>query len=289
MKRAFQLILKLAFAAAILALLLQKAESAKIWAQMKALGPAVLVAGLLMVMVAHVICTQRMRFFLHTIGATLKWRYALKLYFVGALFNLVLPTGVGGDAVKAWALRRRHEMPLAPIIRALILDRASGLYVLCLIVLAGGVAYSPNTMITVLAWLGFPAVTLAYFILASHFFGQRMRDGVGALWYSAVSQGLWSLLIYILSAALGDSGAGGAYIVLYAAGSIVSLLPVSIGGLGLREMTFFYGSAWLTHYAHIAVNGERAIAISLAYFAVYVVSTFAGPAVVYGAAAQEGS
>ena len=49
----------------------------------------------------------------------------LKIVFVGWFFNLVLPSGVGGDAVRAWRCHRLG-IGVAAAIRSLVLDRVSG-------------------------------------------------------------------------------------------------------------------------------------------------------------------
>src|SRR6516165_10691563 len=53
----------------------------------------------------------------------------LKIVLVGLFFNQVLPSGVGGDAVRAW---RCHRLGIgaASAIRSLVLDRVSGYFVM---------------------------------------------------------------------------------------------------------------------------------------------------------------
>jgi uncharacterized membrane protein YbhN (UPF0104 family) len=53
----------------------------------------------------------------------------LKLVFVGLFFNQVLPTGIGGDAVRAWRCTKLG-IALGPAIRSILLDRATGYLVL---------------------------------------------------------------------------------------------------------------------------------------------------------------
>ena len=53
----------------------------------------------------------------------------LKIVLVGLFFNQVLPSGVGGDAVRAWRCHRLG-IGVAAAIRSLVLDRVSGYFVL---------------------------------------------------------------------------------------------------------------------------------------------------------------
>src|SRR5215469_5748159 len=56
----------------------------------------------------------------------------LKIVLVGMFFNQVLPTGVGGDAVRVWRCCRRG-IGLGVAVRSILLDRACGYLVLVLI------------------------------------------------------------------------------------------------------------------------------------------------------------
>ena len=56
----------------------------------------------------------------------------LKITFVGLFFNQVLPTGVGGDAVRAWRCRKLG-IGLGAAMRSILLDRACGYLVLIVV------------------------------------------------------------------------------------------------------------------------------------------------------------
>ena len=60
----------------------------------------------------------------------------LKIVLVGLFFNQVLPSGVGGDAVRAW---RCHRLGIgaAAAIRSLVLDRVCGYFVMIVLFAAG--------------------------------------------------------------------------------------------------------------------------------------------------------
>jgi glycosyltransferase 2 family protein len=60
----------------------------------------------------------------------------LKIVLVGLFFNQALPSGVGGDAVRAWRCHRLG-IGVAPAIRSLVLDRVSGYVVMVALFAAG--------------------------------------------------------------------------------------------------------------------------------------------------------
>jgi uncharacterized protein (TIRG00374 family) len=60
----------------------------------------------------------------------------LKIVLVGLFFNQVLPSGVGGDAVRAWRCQRLG-IGVAAALRSIVLDRVSGYFVLAVLFATG--------------------------------------------------------------------------------------------------------------------------------------------------------
>src|SRR5262249_41831335 len=80
----------------------------------------------------------------------------VRYYFIGMYFNLLLPTSVGGDVVRAWYLDGRSGRRL-PAFLSVFVDRFSGLRVL--LALAGvAAALCP---IPLPAWIGLSVWTTA--------------------------------------------------------------------------------------------------------------------------------
>jgi uncharacterized membrane protein YbhN (UPF0104 family) len=71
----------------------------------------------------------RWRMILASEGSAARLGSLTKLLFVGLFFNQVLPTGIGGDAVRAWRCRRLG-IGLGTAVRSVLLDRASGYLVI---------------------------------------------------------------------------------------------------------------------------------------------------------------
>jgi len=51
-----------------------------------------------------------------------------------------------------------------------------------------------------------------------------------------------------------------AYLVIFLISSIVSVIPLTIGGIGSRELTFFYGATWL------GLNESTSVGVSMLFF-----------------------
>ncbi|MDT8394238.1 MAG: lysylphosphatidylglycerol synthase domain-containing protein [Bacteroidales bacterium] len=60
------------------------------------------------------------------------------------------------------------------------------------------------------------------------------------------------------------------YLLVFLVSSIVAVLPISIGGMGVRELTFLYGAQFL------GINSALAVSISLVFYLITAVVSFGG-------------
>jgi glycosyltransferase 2 family protein len=187
--------------------------------------------------------------------------------FSGALFlNNVLPTSVGGDAVRAWLVGREGGS-LVRATTATVVDKVTALA--CLFVLAWAALLVdseevPGSIVTVLAWV--TAGLVAAFALAGlvaagarplvrrlpERFASMIREAWSALRGWAASA---RLIAWVIGLGLAYSGAGLLVFIFVAKAVgvdlafslaaattpvvlVAMLIPVSIGGLGVREGGF---------------------------------------------------
>jgi uncharacterized membrane protein YbhN (UPF0104 family) len=95
-------------------------------------SPRLIVATVLTMMAANLIVGSRWHLVLRATAPSPGLVSLIKIVFVGLFFNQVLPTGVGGDAVRAWRLRKLGT-GLGDAVRSILLDRACGYLVLVLV------------------------------------------------------------------------------------------------------------------------------------------------------------
>src|SRR3954471_7354538 len=89
-----------------------------------------LLAAALAAQVASVLVNAvRWQVILAAEGPSPKLGSLTKLLFVGLFFNQVLPTGVGGDAARAWRCHRLG-VPLGAAVRSVLIDRVGGYVVI---------------------------------------------------------------------------------------------------------------------------------------------------------------
>lgn len=227
---------------------------------------------------AQVICAMRMRFFFNASGFEMGKYYAIVLYYVGTFYNFLLPGGVGGDAYKVVLVRRRMEIPAIRGIHIMLADRASGLCIVLLTMYGGlylmGFAAVPyGRLMLILATITTP---YAYVVASRKLLRQNAADMVSSLQYSLVSQMMWVAIVVVLTKAIGHGGHIIAYITLYCAAAIASMIPVSVGGLGLREMTYFYGAGIIHRMVGQEVDPNLGMAISLSMFMLMFISSLPG-------------
>jgi uncharacterized membrane protein YbhN (UPF0104 family) len=249
----------------------------------------------------------------HTLGLGGRWRDYLAHYFVGMFFNLVLPTSVGGDVVRAWYLARdkrragsvcdgevaipyasNSSLPtgLAAFLSVLA-DRVNGFAVLivvaCMAALCSPIPL-PSWIIGVVAGMGgtcllglatLPLLPWLRRRLSRHprlswlLDGAEMflRDRRCLLWVTLLSlvvQVANVVLAWLIGLGLNLPIPPLYYGVLIPLVSILTLLPISLNGMGLREA----GTVLLLTPLH--VSAASAVTLSLLLFAVYAAASLLG-------------
>lgn len=208
-------------------------------------------------------------------GAPLPLWHAFRLNMIAAFFNQALPSSIGGDATRVWFVGRSGAGWRAAGYSVLI-DRAIGLTVLALLVVASlpwslRLIADPQGRIALLlvdaAALGGGASFLLLGVLRWRWLGrwqvvrhaQACSEIAGRLMVSrahALPLIVLSLLVNVLNAVIAwavvrSIGAGGSFaqiFLLIPPVMLVTTLPISIAGWGLREATmalaFGYAALW---------------------------------------------
>lgn len=169
----------------------------------------------------------------------------LRLYYAGMFLNLFLPGGIGGDAYKILVLHRSHGLPLRTLIATTLADRVSGilalLFILCLFMPMLPLPWEASTALVFA--LAAAAVVIAVF-MAGHRWLVRL-DARGLAGVFALGLAVQCLQLLCMAMLLVYLGAPArhyvGYCALFLVSSIAAVLPLSIGGLGIREATFLFG------------------------------------------------
>jgi len=139
LKKILITLLKVGISAAILGYLVWDAHRdqafSNLWHQPKRWG---LLAGALAVCGTAVLLTLvRWCYLVRALGLPLRMRDALRIGFLGYLFNLAPMGIVGGDLLKGVMLARHQRGKYAEALASVFMDRAVGLYLLCVVASLG--------------------------------------------------------------------------------------------------------------------------------------------------------
>lgn len=217
----------------------------------------------------------------------------VKIFFISTFIGYFLPASVGGDAIRAFSLSRINR-DLAGSATSVVIDRAYGVFGLMAIssialipaigayvsptdaaviwaltaaALAGVVLISSRTAyrwFTSIARLrkgGLIRSKLTKLVNASSEYAGRKRVLVRVFSYSMVVQVLRVLLGVYCGAALGLEVDLSIYFIAMPIVAVVTLLPISVGGFGVREAAFIY------FFTRAGVPAYACLSLSLLYIA----------------------
>ncbi|HEY75354.1 MAG TPA: flippase-like domain-containing protein [Thermoflexia bacterium] len=222
------------------------------------------------------------------------------LYFVGAFFNSFLPTGFGGDVVRA--LELTQDTPTTAAVGTVLVDRMTGLLVLLALGL-GALPFSAPYLAPWLVWLlvgvaggGLLAGALMlegrvlrritawlperFSLSGSGFLGRLYAAVTGCGWRAIVQALAISLLFnlvnilinFLCGRAVGIDLPLGYFFITAPLISISLMIPVSIGGVGVRDWTV------VALFGPAGVNGNTAASMSLSMYAVSAAAGLVGGA-----------
>jgi glycosyltransferase 2 family protein len=244
-------------------------------------------AALGLQLITQVISTWRWRMLAEPFKLGGTFREYLSYYFVGMFFNLVLPTSVGGDVVRAWYLAHRQKEATGkrmPAFLSVLADRVSGVVVLALVAAVATLLCPiqlPTTINIIVAGVALAALAgviglpLLNRILhssrfASHRFERFRRISEGGMTYlrdrpllakttalSLIVQVNSVLVMALIGVGLGLPIPLLYYGILMPLVTLLTLLPVSVNGMGLRELS--------TGYLLVPLSVDPAQAVTLAF------------------------
>ena len=254
--------LKIVISAALIYFIFTKIDIPEVVAIVKKANPFYLVLALLFFVISKVIAAFRLNLYFHELQVLLTQKSNLKLYLLGMFYNLFLPGGIGGDAYKGYVIKKKFEVETKKVVSVLVLDRLSGL--LLLFIYACGLALFLKSNILedfkILIGVAIPISIIVFYFLNKKFFGYVLPVFWKSFGYSSLVQLSQLICVYLIMTALEIEMQTIAYLFIFLISSIVSVVPLTIGGIGSRELTFFYGAMWL------GLNESTSIAVSVLFF-----------------------
>jgi uncharacterized membrane protein YbhN (UPF0104 family) len=232
-----------------------------------------LLLAILFFNLSKILSSIRLNIYFNHIGVKISEIYALKLYYIGMFYNLFLPSGVGGDGYKIYLLKQSHNIKLSTLITASLLDRVSGVIPLLFF---AGILFIFSDFYNQLMWLDYliiveiATIFPIFYIINRVFFNRYLE-----IFFITITLGSAVQLLQLISAifilyAIGIKSSILIFLTLFLISSVVAILPITIGGVGVRELTFLYGLSLVG----IDVNGG--VTFSLLFFLITALSSLIG-------------
>jgi len=230
-----------------------------------------LLAALIFFNGSQLVSAFRLNVFFKKIHISLSDAFNIRLYYIGMFYNLLLPGGIGGDAYKGYLLNKHFGTSASSLAGAMIADRASGLFAILILSAFFGIRLAPQLPLgTAFLVAGGTGGLIAGFFLFRLIF-KRYRDVFFVtILLSILVQGLQLMAIWFILMSIGINHHIMAYLLIFLVSSVATIIPVTVGGLGLREIVFLYGARYF------GLEAEISVSVSLLFFILTVLSSLSG-------------
>ena len=272
-KKLLKTLLQLLVTSAALYLVLRKTDVAKLGDIIRNANPWYILLSLLFFNISKVINAVRLNRFFKAIGIELSAIYSLKLYYLGMFYNLFLPGGVGGDGYKIYVLQKNHGLKMINVFHAVFWDRVSGiiaLIFLSLILLQQSSFALHLPYFVPYVWIVLFAIYPLALLVNKFFYKQFIEVFTITSVESLLIQIAQVISAFFILKAISQNAHMVDYLVIFLISTIATIIPITIGGAGAREITFFY----LLGFIHLGTNAG--VALSLIFFAISALSSLAG-------------
>ncbi len=266
---------------------------------------AYLLLSCAIVTVVILISCVRWRMLIGHLGLDIPMRQALPSYYLGMFFNNFLPTGVGGDLARTVHLKL-HGHDIKPLISSAVADRTIGLAVMLMLggislVLSPELRIDPDRKLYLagLIALGLASGAVLFWFsnrlplesLSRRYQHTRLRRGMieivhllttyrtalrgifAAVLLSIIMQSLTIVTYYLLARGVGIELSLITFFAFVSMVQVAASLPISLGGLGVRE------GVLVALLAGVGVDIQLGVALSLLFLLTLWLCSLPGAAV----------
>jgi uncharacterized protein (TIRG00374 family) len=293
---------KLAFSLLLAWLVYRRVDVHQLKETLLSFSPGLLLLIYLLFLLNTCISAAKWRIFLHADGIHVPFRTLLGSYMIGTFFNIFLPSSIGGDAYRIYDISR-HSPSAAHSFASVMADRLTGfLALVSLGLLAGLVGYSrlPEKKVIILPmavcaalvlviWLIYQQTILRNLLRATglnrssrlnafadrvlgSFSAYKQRPGLFhmVMGLSTAFQLIAVFCIFMIAHALFIDIPLIYFYIFVPMVTLMEALPISIYGLGVRDLTYVL---FFTQVGHTEVE---ALSMALAYLILTLLYSLAG-------------
>jgi len=284
-RSALILLLKVAVSAGLIALVLSKIDLGALKDRLIAPDAGTLAGVIVLAVVQVLVVAWRFGRVLAALGRPIGPGEALTINMIGLFFNQSLPSTVGGDAMRIWRLVRGGT-PLGAAVNGVLLDRITaliGIVILIVVTLPAlfGVVENRQPVIafSVVLAVGVVGIVVVLAIRRVPAFieHRRIARGIGTLiadlrrivlnrrhaapvlGVAIIGHVMTATIVYGLALAYGVGVGYVECLVLVSPVTLISVIPISIAGWGVRE------GAMVAAFALVGIAAADALVISVAF------------------------
>lgn len=206
----------------------------------------------------------------------------IKLYWLGLFYNLFLPGGVGGDGYKIYFLEKYLKTGIKKTLGAILTDRVSGLAVIAIFLAFFSYFINYELPRLNLIWVSIPLKNLLWIliplaIICFYLFIRVVNISLFGAFFPVLGRAfvvqilqMLTALVILLSLNSGGSENIGNYLFLFFLSAVMGSIPITLGGIGVREATFIWGAQYL------GIDPNTAVALSLLFYAASAITALPG-------------
>lgn len=265
-KKTLKTVLKLVLTGLAMYLVFRKIDTSQLWQITKSIQGFWLIPAVLMFFLSKVFTALRLNLYFSNIGLQISEKLNFRLYLVGMFYNLFLPGGIGGDGYKVYLLNKQYKSSVKSLVQSALLDRLGGLVAIVFLLL---VLILPVDLVlpfeSEVPWgwivgVGLVLTFPAFWLAQKFFFSKFLPSFWAANGYSLLGQLAQLVSAWVILISLGVTENFLAYQLVFLLSSIVAALPLTIGGVGARELVFVYA------HTYAGIDEAAAVAFSLIFF-----------------------
>jgi uncharacterized protein (TIRG00374 family) len=284
--------LKFAVSALLIVFLVRGTDLDGLFARLLSVDPGAMAAAVLITLAVSIAHAARWMIVIRALGARMPFPQALPIVLIGYFFNQVLPSSMGGDAMRVWRAYRAG-LGVSDSLNSVVLDRIAALAALVLITLAGlpwltgiiddPVVRSALTLAMLAIGAGFAFLLLLVRLPAALLKWRATRAlvklsagarkvfldwhyAIPAIAFSVLAQLIGGMVVFILARGIGVDAGLLQCLLLVPPVILATMVPVSIAGWGVREgaMVVIFGYAGMAAESAFALSVLTGIAVLFA-------------------------
>ncbi|MCH7413323.1 flippase-like domain-containing protein [Belliella sp. R4-6] len=275
-KKTLKLVLKLILTGLAVFLVFRKIDTDQLLLVLQSASWLWLFPAFLLFVLSKVFTALRLNLYFRNIDLYISEKKNLILYAIGMFYNLFLPGGIGGDGYKVYLLNKHFKTPIKSLLQAVLLDRLGGLVSIILLLL--GLLLVVDIDLTIIQEIPVSLIAIIlilltlplFYLITKYLFRKFLPSFLQANGFSLLGQISQMIAAYFILLALGIDEKILEYQFIFLLSSIVAVLPLTIGGVGARELVFIYS------HEYIGIDKNAAVAFSLIFFLISAIASLIG-------------